>query len=66
MDDYLALFSSKEDAERGAVQMQTTLAWLGLEANPKKCIWEPTQQLVHLGLIVDTRRGLFLVPQDAK
>ena len=64
MDDYLALFPSREEAQRGAIQMQTTLAWLGLEANPKKCVWEPTQQLVHLGLIVDTRRGLFLVPQE--
>ena len=41
MDDYLALFPSKEEAERGAIQMQTTLAWLGLEANPKKCVWTP-------------------------
>ena len=46
MDDYLALFPSREEAQRGAVQMQTTLAWLGLEANPKKCVWEPTQQPV--------------------
>ena len=47
MDDYLALFSSEAEAQRGSVQIRSTLAWLGLEANPKKCIWTPTQELTH-------------------
>ena len=54
MDDYLALFPSQEEAVRGAVQMKTTLAFLGLEANPKKCVWTPTQELQHLGIVVNT------------
>ena len=42
---------------RGAVQMKTTLAFLGLEANPKKCVWTPTQELQHLGIVVNTKLG---------
>jgi hypothetical protein len=64
MDDYLALFPSKAEAERGAVQMKATLAFLGLEANPKKCVWTPTQELQHLGIVVNTKLGVFLVPQE--
>ena len=64
MDDLLALFQSRDDALRGAVQMRATLRFLGLSPNERKCVWEPTQELVHLGLLVSTRRGLFLVPQE--
>ena len=64
MDDYLALFPSQEEAVRGAVQMKTTLAFLGLEANPKKCVWTPTQELQHLGIVVNTKLAVFLVPQE--
>ena len=64
MDDYLALFPSEEEAVRGAVQMKATLAFLGLEANPKKCVWTPTQELQHLGIVVNTSLGVFLVPKE--
>jgi hypothetical protein len=64
MDDYLGLFRTREEALLGAQQLQTTLSWLGLSANEKKCVWEPTQVLVHLGLVIDLRRGLFLVPKE--
>jgi len=64
MDDYLAVFSSREEAFQGVARIKATLAWLGLDANEKKCHWEPTQRLRHLGLEVDTQRGLFLVPPD--
>ena len=64
MDDYLALFRSRSAALAGARQFRTTLEWLGLSANPKKCVWEPTQVITHLGLVVDLRRGLFLVPKE--
>lgn len=35
---------------------------LGLRRNAKKCQWEPTHELVHLGIGIDTKRGLFLIP----
>ena len=50
MDDYIAFFSTREEALRGRAQMQATLEWLGLSRNPKKGDWEPTQRARHLGL----------------
>ena len=49
-DDYLQLFRTRADAILGREQIQRTLDFLGLAASPTKCIWEPTQPLVHLGL----------------
>ena len=63
-DDYLFMFATREAALLGRVQIERTCAWLGLALSPTKCVWEPTQVIDHLGLRVDTRRGLFLVPPD--
>ena len=49
---------------RGRRQIQATCHWLGIVLSPDKCHWEPTQRLVHLGLMVDTELGLFLVPPE--
>ena len=49
MDDYLALFTSKEEAERGKEVIERVLDFLGLKRQPSKCVWEPTQTLYHLG-----------------
>ena len=62
MDDYLAFFPSREEALRGRRQIELTLEYLGLSRNPKKGDWEPTQRLNHLGLTVDTLRGVFMLP----
>ena len=43
-DNYLALFSSREAAI--AMEGRTIL---GLDRQPSKCVWEPTQTLYHLG-----------------
>jgi len=64
MDDFLFFFKSREEALRGRDQIQRTLDYLGLKRNPKKGDWEPTQQCRHLGLLVDTAKGLFVVPPD--
>lgn len=42
--------------------VDNTFSSLGLARNVNKGVWEPTQQLVHLGIGIDTVRGLFLVP----
>jgi len=52
MDDYLTFFDSKQKAEQGREQMQLTLQYLGLQWNPKKSVWTPSQRLRHLGLDV--------------
>ena len=49
LDDYLALFESRSAALKGRQVIERVLDFLGLERQPKKCVWEPTQTLYHLG-----------------
>eukprot|EP01052_Picozoa_sp_SAG31_P045342 SAG31_NODE_8238_length_1491_cov_10.189655_1_plen_202_part_00 len=64
MDDYIQFFSSEADALEDAAQLQETLEFLGLQLNPKKSTLVPTQLIQHLGLMVDTKRGLFVLPPE--
>jgi ribonuclease HI len=61
LDDFLCLAGSQESAAAGAAFVQRTLERLGLQWHPRKSVWEPCQSLPHLGLTVDTARGLFIV-----
>jgi hypothetical protein len=61
LDDFLALFRSREEATVGVPRIRQLLETLGLRTHPRKCHWEPTQRLVHLGLEVDTVEGVFRV-----
>ena len=54
LDDFLFIFCSKEQAGAGAVWIKTVLDSLGLATNPKKCEWEPSQSVHHLGITVNT------------
>jgi hypothetical protein len=65
MDDILFLFATRELARMGAGFIDATLTALGLKRSIEKSVWEPTQQLQHLGLLVDFQRGLFMVPPAA-
>jgi hypothetical protein len=65
MDNFLFLFATRELARMGAEFIDATLTALGLKRSIKKSVWEPRQQLQHLGLLVDFQRGLFLVPAAA-
>ena len=49
-DDYLFLFASREAALKGGEIVRRILDFLGLAPSPSKCTWEPTQQILHLGL----------------
>ncbi|XRB14270.1 RNA-dependent DNA polymerase [Pseudoscourfieldia marina] len=63
MDDFLlAGRTAKETAalRDGAAGL---FAKLGLTLQQEKCVWEPTQRLKHLGLIVDTKLGIFQVDE---
>ena len=64
LDDFLFVFSSREQALAGSVWVRDVLDFLGLSHHPRKCIWEPSQRLQHLGLVVDTELGTFEVPSD--
>eukprot|EP01050_Picozoa_sp_SAG11_P025107 SAG11_NODE_5561_length_1524_cov_3.440702_1_plen_53_part_00 len=52
MDDYLGFFGTKEEAVQARRQMELTLSFLGIKRNVKKSVWEPTQTLRHLGLMI--------------
>lgn len=64
MDDYLFIARNQEEALRVRMFVEGTLERLGLARNPKKGVWEPTQQLEHLGLTVDLQQGVFRAPQE--
>ena len=64
MDDFLILARSRREALRCQHRAQQVLDKLGLRRNPKKGQWEPTQRIEHLGLEVDTVKGLFRVPDS--
>ena len=61
VDDFLVLSRGRPVAEEEKAYTSAVLELLGLTRNAKKGVWEPTQALEHLGLGVDTARGVFFV-----
>jgi hypothetical protein len=64
LDDFMFMVQGRREAYRIREWVGLTLERLGLQRQPAKGHWRPTQVLDHLGLRVDTRRGLYLVPPD--
>ena len=64
LDDFLLLSSSPAEAEEAKTRASSLLASLGLERNPDKGVWTPTQNLVHLGIQVNLGTGVFQVPTE--
>lgn len=64
LDDFLLLFDSFAAAHQGVRYAKALLAYLGLKANEKKSSWEPSTKKMHLGLYVDTAKGVFEIPAD--
>ncbi|WIA39634.1 hypothetical protein OEZ86_005712 [Tetradesmus obliquus] len=62
LDDFLFVFPDQETAAAGAEWTQSIMYWLGFTPHPTKSVWEPTQRLEHLGLVVDLAQGTFCVP----
>lgn len=62
IDDFLMMSQSREEAIQARQIAQDLLQQLGLTRNEEKGYWEPVQDLVHLGIGIDTVRQLFYVP----
>jgi hypothetical protein len=59
MDDFIFLADSYHDAVLLRQRVMALLDSLGLQRNPKKGVWMPTQVGDHLGLIEDLQLGMF-------
>ena len=64
LDDFLLIFSTLCEAVLGVQYVKGLLMALGLQWHDEKSVWEPCQTIEHLGLIVDTVTGQFLVPYN--
>jgi hypothetical protein len=64
MDDFLFLADSYDVALLLRQRVDTMLAQLGLQRNPKKRVSTPIQVGDHLGLTVDLNQGMFRSPPD--
>jgi hypothetical protein len=64
MDDFLFLAASYNDALLLRQRVEALLNRLGLQRNPKKGVWTPTQVVDHLGLTVDLQLGMFRAPHE--
>jgi len=64
MDDFLFMASSYDAALLLRDRIETLLNRLGLQRNPDKGLWQPTQVGTHLGMTVDLLKGEFRAPID--
>ncbi len=62
LDDFLFIFSSHAKAQEGSAWLHALMYWLGFTPHPTKSIWEPSQHVEHLGLLVDFKSEQFGVP----
>ena len=62
LDDFLAAMRQRSELELWVQLTKPVFQFLGFEFKEIKCQWQPVQCKEHLGLIIDTRRELFLVP----
>jgi hypothetical protein len=56
MDDFMFMAHSRDAALLLRDRIEALLHRLGLQRNPKKGMWEPTQVVDHLGLTVDLQK----------
>lgn len=64
MDDFLVLCETEQAALEAREYVDAVLGVLGLRRNASKGVWQPAQVVKHLGLGVDTKRGIFFVTPE--
>ena len=64
LDDVLGALRDQDRLRIWTRLVRDVMAELGVTLKESKCEWTPTQCKRHLGLLIDTSRGLFLVPED--
>ena len=64
LDDFLAAMRDRADLREWVSLTRRVFHILGFEFKERKCEWEPTQLKRHLGVLIDTRRCLFLIPSE--
>jgi hypothetical protein len=64
MDDFLFMANSREATLLLRDCVEALLYRLGLQRNPNKGLWEPTQVGDHLGLTIDLQKSEFRAPVD--
>ena len=64
MDDFLFIAHSLAAALLLRTRVEALLTALGMSRNPKKGQWEPTQDIIHLGMRVDLAAGKFFAPEE--
>lgn len=62
IDDFLLMSTSKERSVLDRRTAEELISKLGLTRNTDKGFWEPTRNLIHLGIGIDTERKIFYVP----
>ena len=66
LDDFLAAMRDRADLREWVSLTRRVFNILGFEFKERKCEWEPTQLKRHLGVLIDTRHGLFLIPSEKR
>ena len=64
LDDFLVVAPTREILEEQMRFVEEAVGALGLTINYAKSNWEPTQDLKHLGLGIDSARNVFYVTAD--
>jgi hypothetical protein len=59
LDDFLFLFASQQEAAAARPQIDQDLSSLGLQRSVGKGVWEPSQLLTHLGVVLDLHSQTF-------
>ena len=63
LDDFLAAMRDHKDLAAWVALCRPVFFLLGFELKERKCQWTPTCVRQHLGVVIDTERELFLVPE---
>eukprot|EP00873_Tetraselmis_striata_P041649 jgi/Tetstr1/461913/TSEL_006991.t1 len=64
VDDFLLFSASMEQALHLRQRLASLLNALGLQRNPTKGFWEPSQFGMHMGVDIDSASGMFYAPAD--